>query len=239
MSSSSPPIPARSRDKQLGNPVHHVHAGKVPAARMPISFALLLNLVGVASTDDKDLLWGFVRRYAPGASPETHPELDALIDYALAYFRDFVAGSLSRRPPDEREAGGAARPRCSRARRTAGGRDPAEAIQNEVYEVGKATGFEQPARLVQGALRNPARHRPGPAHGQLHRALRHRQQPQADRRGAGVGLTATARAIRTADAPAAPRHRLRARDRADLRPPPCCRAGNDERGCGPRRSPPW
>ena len=42
-----------------------------------------------------------------------------------------------------------------------------------------------PARLVPGALRDPARHQPGPAHGQLHRALRHRQQPQADRRGPG------------------------------------------------------
>ena len=37
--------PGQEWDKQLGNPVHHVHAGKVPPARMPISFALLLNLV--------------------------------------------------------------------------------------------------------------------------------------------------------------------------------------------------
>ena len=58
LTSSSPPIRARRSDKQLGNPVHHVHAGEVPPARMPISFALLLNLVAVASTDDKDSALG-------------------------------------------------------------------------------------------------------------------------------------------------------------------------------------
>src|SRR3712207_8688849 len=58
-----------------------------PPARMPLTFALLLNLVGVASSDDKDLLWAFVRRYSPDVSPETHPELDKLIGYGAAYFR--------------------------------------------------------------------------------------------------------------------------------------------------------
>src|SRR3954467_8012217 len=62
-------------DKRLGNPVHHVHAGEVPPARMPISFALLPTRAAAPSTDDKLLLGGFVRRYAPEAAPETHPEL--------------------------------------------------------------------------------------------------------------------------------------------------------------------
>ena len=132
--------PTQETDKKLGNPVHHVHAGSVPPARMPLSFALLLNLVGVASTDDKDLLWGFVKRYAPEASPETHPELDALIGYALAYFRDFVAGSLRKRPPEPHEAE-ALRDldaRLAALPAAASG----EEIQNLVFEVGKAQGFE-------------------------------------------------------------------------------------------------
>jgi lysyl-tRNA synthetase class 1 len=132
--------PAQELDKKLGNPVHHVHAGNVPPARMPLSFALLLNLVGVASTDDNDLLWGFVKRYAPEASPETHPELDALIGYALAYFRDFVAGSLRKRAPDAKEAEAL---RDLDARLAALPADAsAEDIQNMVFEVGKAHGFE-------------------------------------------------------------------------------------------------
>ena len=132
--------PDQPVEKQLGNPVHHVHSGKVPPARMPLSFALLLNLVGVASTDDKDLLWAFVKRYAPEAAPETHPELDALIGYALAYFRDFVAGSLIRRAPDETEAA-ALRALDSRLAELPEGAS-AEDIQNEVYEIGKTGGFE-------------------------------------------------------------------------------------------------
>ena len=132
--------PDQELDKKLGNPVHHVHAGKVPPARMPLTFALLLNLVGVASTDDKDLLWAFVKRYAPEASPETHPELDALIGYALAYFRDFVANSLRRRPPDEREAT-ALRDLDARLAALPANAGPEE-IQFEVYEVGKSGGFE-------------------------------------------------------------------------------------------------
>ncbi len=132
--------PDQPWDKRLGNPVHHVHRGEVPLARMPLNFALLLNLVAVASTDDKDLLWGFVRRYAPDASPATHPELDALIGHALAYFRDFVKDSLHRRVPDETEA---AALRALDARLAALGPDAdPEAIQSEVYEVGKSAGFE-------------------------------------------------------------------------------------------------
>ena len=132
--------PDQEVEKKLGNPVHHVHAGKVPAARMPLSYALLLNLVGVASTDDKALIWGFVRRYAPEASPDTHPELDALIEHALAYFRDFVKDSLMRRPPDAAEAA-ALRELDARLARL-GESASAEVIQTEVYEVGKTSGFE-------------------------------------------------------------------------------------------------
>ncbi len=128
--------PEQEVEKKLGNPVHHVHAGSPPAARMPISFALLLNLVAVASTDDKDLLWGFVKRYAPGTGPDTHPELDKRLDFALAYFRDFIANSLVHRTPTEMEA---AALRDLDARLAALPEDAdAEAIQFEVYESGKA-----------------------------------------------------------------------------------------------------
>jgi lysyl-tRNA synthetase class 1 len=107
---------------------------------MPISFALLLNLVAVASTDDKDLLWGFVKRYCPEASPDSHPGLDALLDHALAYFRDFIADSLRRRPPTELEAA-ALRDLDDRLSRLDEGSD-GETIQAEVYEVGKTHPFE-------------------------------------------------------------------------------------------------
>jgi len=132
--------PNQPIEQQLGNPVHHVHLGKVPAADMPVSFALLLNLVGVAATDDKALLWRYLQRYAPQVSPDTHPALDGLLDYAIAYFRDFIADSLRRRAPVEAEKAGLA---DLDARFAALPEDAsAETIQHEVYEAGKAAGFD-------------------------------------------------------------------------------------------------
>ncbi|HEX8585873.1 MAG TPA: lysine--tRNA ligase [Allosphingosinicella sp.] len=132
--------PAQDWAKRLGNPVHHIHAGLVPEARMPLTFGLLLNLVAVASSDDKTLLWAFVKRYAPDVALETHPELDALIGYAAAYFRDFVKNTLQRRAPDEKEA---AALRDLDAQLAGLAEDtPADELQNLVFEVGKAHGFE-------------------------------------------------------------------------------------------------
>jgi lysyl-tRNA synthetase class 1 len=132
--------PGQNWKERLGNPVHHIHAGQVPPARVPLTFALLLNLVGVALTEDKALLWSFVQRYAPETAPDTHPELDALIGYAAAYFRDFVKATLRRRAPDAKEAQ-ALRDLDSRLADLPA-EAPAENIQNLVFEIGKAHGFE-------------------------------------------------------------------------------------------------
>ncbi|MEX2520428.1 MAG: lysine--tRNA ligase, partial [Paracoccaceae bacterium] len=51
---------------QLMNPVWHVHQGTPPASDMVVSFAMLLNLASVAGAEDKDALWGFIRKYAQG-----------------------------------------------------------------------------------------------------------------------------------------------------------------------------
>ena len=54
-------------EQRLENPVWHIHAGKVPAERYPVSFALLLNLVSASNAHNRDVLWGFIRAYAPDA----------------------------------------------------------------------------------------------------------------------------------------------------------------------------
>ena len=66
---------------------------------------MLLNLAAVSNTENPSVLWGFLRRYAPSASPETHPRLDSLVRYAVAYFRDFVAPKKRYREADEVERG--------------------------------------------------------------------------------------------------------------------------------------
>lgn len=91
---------------RLNNPVWHIHGGDVPESNMVVSFSMLLNLASVASAQDKETLWGFIRRYAPEASPETHGDLDAAAGFAVKYYEDFVAPTkVFRAPSDlEREA---------------------------------------------------------------------------------------------------------------------------------------
>ncbi len=135
--------------ERLGNPVWHVHAGAPPAPERlaaaessaeresgtAISFAMLLNLATVANSEDPGVLWGFLRRYAPGVSPATHPRLDRLIGYAVSYYRDFVRPKKHYRAPDEVErdalkqldTGLAALPPDASA----------EDIQAALYEVGR------------------------------------------------------------------------------------------------------
>jgi lysyl-tRNA synthetase, class I len=105
--------PRQEWKERLGNPVWHVHAGAPPEPEIlthdqhgqAISFAMLLNLAAVSSTENPSVLWGFLRRYYPLASPETHPRLDSLIRYAVAYFRDFVAPKKRYREADDLERG--------------------------------------------------------------------------------------------------------------------------------------
>ncbi len=107
--------PRQDWKNRLGNPVWHIHGGAPPAPetmpataesnapRASVSFALLLNLVAVANAEDKEVLWGFIRRYAPGADPKTHPTLDRMAGYAIRYFKDFVKPAKTYRTPTDEE----------------------------------------------------------------------------------------------------------------------------------------
>lgn len=88
---------------RLANPVRHVHGADVPVSNLVVPFAMLLNLASVASAENKDALWGFIRRYAPDASPESHPDLDAAAGFAVAYYNDFVKPTRVYRAPNAQE----------------------------------------------------------------------------------------------------------------------------------------
>ena len=132
--------PGQDAKNRLGNPLWHIHAGAPPAservAGASITFAMLLNLVAVANTEDPAVLWGFIRRYAPDVSPETHPVLDRLVRHALAYYRDFVRPAKTYRAPDDTER--AALGRLADELATHEGSTDADALQAVVYEVGRA-----------------------------------------------------------------------------------------------------
>lgn len=127
--------------KQIENPVWHVHAGSPPERSSPVSFGLMLNLVSAANASDKAILWGFLSRYIPGATPQTEPLLDRLAGFAINYYEDFVKPAKRFRSPDARERA-AIEDLMGRLQALPDGRHDAESIQNEVFEVGKAHGFE-------------------------------------------------------------------------------------------------
>jgi lysyl-tRNA synthetase class 1 len=141
--------PKEEPKAQLENPAWHIHSGVPPQAELPISFALLLNLVSVSNAEDKATLWGFIRKYAGGATPEQYPILDQLVGYALAYYRDFVKPEKTYRQPTEmeRKALQGLSDELAKAPPGAG----AEELQNIVYAVGKAHAFE-PLRAWFAAL---------------------------------------------------------------------------------------
>ncbi len=132
--------PDQEGKDQLNNPVWHIHGGTPPQAELPISFALLLNLVSASNASEPDVLWGFIRRYAPDATPENYPLLDHLVGYAIGYYEHFVKPAKTYRAPTKQEAS------ALKDLETKLGELDADAdgstIQNVVYAVGKEHEFE-------------------------------------------------------------------------------------------------
>ena len=132
--------PGQDLSAQLANPVWHIHHGRPPADDMVVGYAMLLNLASAAGAEDAATLWGFIRRYAPEASPETHPGLAAAAERAAAYCRDKINPFRRFRAPDARERAALTELRDRLA--AWDGPAEAEALQDAVYAVGHAHGFE-------------------------------------------------------------------------------------------------
>jgi lysyl-tRNA synthetase, class I len=127
-----------ARDR-LTNAVWHIHGGTPPHADNPISFAMLLSLVTASNAENADTLWGFIGRYRPGVTPQTHPQLAALVEYAIHYFHDFVLPAKKFREPKDAERAALIDLRDALSQLPADA--PAEQIQNVVYEVGRREPF--------------------------------------------------------------------------------------------------
>ncbi|MBX7514801.1 lysine--tRNA ligase [Qipengyuania sp. GH38] len=137
-------------DKQLGNPVWHLaranggfEGSEAPGAgdSLPVTYGLLLNLASVLGAEaSEESLRDYLASYI-GAERIT-PELDVLIGTAVAYTRDYIVPTLSKRAPAANEA------EALRALDAYLAEAPADAsaedLQTEVYEIGKREeyGFE-------------------------------------------------------------------------------------------------
>jgi lysyl-tRNA synthetase, class I len=125
--------------QRLANPVWHIHAGAPPQPEVPVSFALLLNLVSASNAENAETLWGFIGRYWPGVTPQSHPKLDRMVGYAIHYFRDFVLPAKTFRAAGETERAALTDLRDALSQLPPD--SPAEKIQEVVYEVGRRPPF--------------------------------------------------------------------------------------------------
>src|SRR5271154_356140 len=125
--------------QQLGNPVWHIHNGAPPKADNPVPFAMLLSLVTASNAENAETLWGFIGRYWPGVTPQSHPKLDQMVGYAIHYFRDFVLPAKTFRIAGETERAALTDLRDALSQLPPD--TPAEKIQEVVYEVGRRPPF--------------------------------------------------------------------------------------------------
>jgi hypothetical protein len=177
-------LPAEEPVKQADNPAWHIHDGEaVDHHSGGVSFGMLLNLASVAHTDDKDVLWQYLRRYAAGATPESAPYLDHLLKGAVSYYQDFVKSTKTFRLPDRQgacRAAGSRRYLAPDPRERIGGVHPERGVRGRQAPLRQGRA----AAVVPDPLRGAAGQQAGPAHGRLHQALWPRQRRAPDRTGA-------------------------------------------------------
>ncbi len=129
-----------SEDDRLKNPVWHIHNGNPPKPESPLTFALLLNLASACHAEDSSILWGFITRYANGATPQNSPHLDELVKHALHYYQDFIKPNKQYRTPTEKEKTAMA-DLAARLQKMPDSSTTDE-LQNTVFAVGKEHNFE-------------------------------------------------------------------------------------------------
>jgi lysyl-tRNA synthetase class 1 len=101
---------------------------------------MLLNLASVVNAETPDILWGFIRRYAPEASAQTQPFLARLIPHAIDYYRDIIRPTKRFRAANPTER--AALADLAETLRGMAPETDAETIQTAVYDVGKRHPFK-------------------------------------------------------------------------------------------------
>lgn len=141
--------PSQNEQEQRENPVWHIHKGHPPKPEVNLTFGLLLNLASVCNPEDKSVLWGFISRYAPQATPENSPMIDQLAGYAVRYYHDFVKPSKAYRAPDTKERAALTELQALLAHWS--GPVDGETIQTAIYDIGMRHQFE-PLRAWFGCM---------------------------------------------------------------------------------------
>jgi lysyl-tRNA synthetase class 1 len=132
-------LKAYAKEPSKDNPVWHIHAGNPPAPEADISFALLVNLASACNPDDKGILWGFISKYAPDATPANSPILDGLADYAIRYYEDFAKPNKKYRAPSDKERAAFVELATELEKKIGG---TAEELMQITYDIGMKHNFD-------------------------------------------------------------------------------------------------
>jgi lysyl-tRNA synthetase class 1 len=127
--------PSLGLEQQLNTAVWHIHNGAVPKPEIGVSYSMLLNLMGVCHSEDREVIWHYLTRYVPGANALTSPITDRLVSFAIRYYKDFVLPAKKFRIATEDEKK-ALRDLCE-VLVSMPQMASADDIQTQVYEVGK------------------------------------------------------------------------------------------------------
>ncbi len=125
--------------KQLESPANFIHNGNIPQNIEPISYSLILNLVSVVNSEDKEVIWGFINKYQ-NYNKETKALIDELLTFALNYYNDFVKPTISYKTLNEEEK--AYLNNLIGALKALESNSSASDVQSAVFAVGKQTNLE-------------------------------------------------------------------------------------------------
>ena len=121
-------------NKRLSNPIFYIHSDEVPNINLgKINFSLLLNLVNACNTDNKDVIWGYIKNLNEDIDNNTLDYFNSMIGYAINYFQDFIKPKKKYKTPNDAEI--KLLEQLLEALKTVN--NDAEEIQNAVYKISK------------------------------------------------------------------------------------------------------
>ena len=126
--------------EKLNNPIIHIHSNKIPKAEIDISFSLILNLVSACQSDDKNIIWNYIKEYMPDIKPSNNPYTDKLVEFSIQYYKDFVEPNKKYRKPSDEEK--KILQELIELLKKCNSKITSEEIQSEVYELGKKYKYE-------------------------------------------------------------------------------------------------
>ncbi len=127
---------------RLNNPIYHICNAQVPKIQTyGLSFSLLLNLACACNPDNKNVLWGFIAKYAPLANPSSDAFLDSLVDHAIRYYDDFVKLKKDYLQPTPKHVEILSQI-SSQLSKLDQENSSAQDIQDSIYDIGMQSGYD-------------------------------------------------------------------------------------------------